>query len=74
MCFHMWFEVWIDGQWHSLDATLGQGHIAGGHVKVLDAHWNDTDSFLPLLPVTRLLGKLKMDVLSVEYEAGAGPR
>lgn len=74
MCFHMWFEVWIDGQWYSLDATLGQGHIAGGHVKVLDAHWNDTDSFLPLLPVTRLLGKLKMDVLSVEYEAGVGPR
>lgn len=74
MCFHMWFEVWIDGQWYSLDATLGQGHIAGGHVKVLDAHWNDTDSFLPLLPVTRLLGKLKMDVLSVEYEANAPPR
>lgn len=74
MCFHMWFEVWIDGKWYSLDATLGQGHIAGGHVKVLDAHWNDTDSFLPLLPVTRLLGKLKMDVLSVEYEAGASPR
>ena len=74
MCFHMWFEVWIDGRWYSLDATLGQGHIAGGHVKVLDAHWNDTDSFLPLLPVTRLLGKLKMDVLSVEYEANVSPR
>lgn len=74
MCFHMWFEVWIEGQWYSLDATLGQGHIAGGHVKVLDAHWNDTDSFLPLLPVTRLLGKLKMDVLSVEYEANGSPR
>ena len=74
MCFHMWVEVWIDGQWYSLDASLGQGHIAGGHVKVLDAHWNDTDSFLPLLPVTRLLGKLKMDVLSVEYEANSSPR
>lgn len=74
MCFHMWFEVWISGEWHSLDATLGQGHIAGGHVKVLDAHWNDTDSFLPLLPVTRLLGKLKMDVLSVEYDANSSPR
>lgn len=74
MCFHMWFEVWVDGKWYSLDGTLGQGHIAGGHVKVLDAHWNDTDSFLPLLPVTRLIGKLKMDVLSVEYEAGVSPR
>ncbi len=74
MCFHMWFEVWIDGKWYSLDATLGQGHIAGGHVKVIDAHWNDMDSFLPLLPVSRLLGKLKMDVLSVEYEANVPPR
>ena len=74
MCFHMWFEVWVNGRWYTLDGTLGQGHVGAGHVKVLDAHWNDTDSFLPLLPVVRLLGKLKLDVLSVEYQPSAGPR
>lgn len=74
MCFHMWFEVWIAGQWYALDGTLGQGYVGGGHVKVVDAHWNDTDSFLPLMPVVKLLGKLKIDVLSVEYNVGAGAR
>jgi len=74
MCFHMWFEVWVNGRWYALDGTLGQGHVGAGHVKVLDAHWNGTDSFLPLLPVVRLLGKLKLDVLSVEYQPGASPR
>jgi transglutaminase-like putative cysteine protease len=74
MCFHMWFEVWINGKWYSLDATLGQGRVGAGHLKVLDAHWNGTDSFLPLLPVVRLLGKLKLDILSVEYQPGVSPR
>jgi transglutaminase-like putative cysteine protease len=68
MCFHMWFEVWVNGKWHTLDGTLGQGHVGAGHVKVLDAHWHGTDSFLPLLPVVRLLGKLKLDIVSVEYQ------
>ena len=25
MAFHMWTEVWIDGQWLSIDATRGEG-------------------------------------------------
>jgi hypothetical protein len=74
MCFHMWFEVWIAGEWYALDGTLGQGYVGAGHVKVVDAHWNDTDSFLPLMPVVKLLGKIKMDVVSVEYDVGPGRR
>ncbi len=66
MCFHMWIEVWINGQWYPLDASLGLGRVGPTHVKIADAHWNDTQSFTPLLPVVRVLGKLHMDVVSVK--------
>jgi hypothetical protein len=66
MGFHMWTEVWIKGQWLGIDATLGQGCIGAGHVKISDNSWHDTHDLKPLLPVTRVLGKVSMEVLSVE--------
>jgi Transglutaminase-like superfamily len=66
--FHMWTEVWIDGRWLGLDATLGLGHIGAGHVKITHHSWYDTRSLTPLLPVTRVLGKLAMEVVKVEED------
>jgi hypothetical protein len=68
MGYHMWIEVWIDGKWYALDPTLGQGRVGAAHLKIIDHHWNDTHSFTPLLPVVRVLGKLELDVISVQYE------
>jgi hypothetical protein len=65
MAFHMWTEVWIKGQWIPLDATLGRGHVGGGHLKVADDSWSDTQSLTPMLPVTRILGKITLEVVSV---------
>ena len=56
LAYHMWFEVWIDGQWLSLDGTLGQGSIGPGHLKITDAHWDGERGFTPLLPVLNVLG------------------
>src|SRR5205823_13813112 len=55
MAYHMWFEVYADGQWVPLDATLGQGGVGPGHVKITDHSWHDERSFAPLLPVLRVL-------------------
>ena len=55
MAYHMWFEVYADGQWVPLDATLGLGGIGPGHVKITDHSWHDERSFAPLLPVLRVL-------------------
>jgi predicted transglutaminase-like cysteine proteinase len=66
LAFHMWTEVYIDGQWLSLDATLGQGGIGPGHIKITEHHWNKVDGFNPLLPVTAfMLAKPKIEVMSV---------
>jgi transglutaminase-like putative cysteine protease len=64
--FHMWAEVWVAGRWLGLDATLGRGGVGAGHLKITAHSWNETPSLTPLLPVTRVLGKLAVEVLRVE--------
>ncbi len=66
MGFHMWTEVWIDGQWLGLDATLGRGGVDAVHIKVADHSWKDVQSLTPLLPVARVLGKMAIEVLHTE--------
>ena len=51
LAFHMWTEVLINGEWLAIDATLGQGSVGPGHIKITDHSWNDVISFTPLLPV-----------------------
>jgi hypothetical protein len=66
LAYHMWFEAFAGGQWVPLDATLGQGGIGPGHVKITDHSWHDERSFAPLLPVLRLLmAKPAVEVLKV---------
>jgi transglutaminase-like putative cysteine protease len=66
LAYHMWFEVYADGHWVALDATLGRGSIGPGHVKIADASWHDEKSFAPLLPVLTVLGSTpKFEVLKV---------
>jgi transglutaminase-like putative cysteine protease len=62
--FHMWAEVLVDGQWLGLDSTLGKGGVSAAHVKITQHSWHEVQSLTPLLPVARVMGKLRMEVLS----------
>jgi hypothetical protein len=64
--FHMWTEVCVEGEWLGLDATLGRGAVSAAHVKVSDHSWHEVKSLTPLLPVTRVVGKMSVEVLRVE--------
>ena len=67
LAYHMWFEVWIDGQWLSLDSTLGFGSIGPGHIKITDAHWDGERGVTPLLPVFNVLSAApKMSIGKVD--------
>jgi transglutaminase-like putative cysteine protease len=66
MGFHMWTEVYIDGQWLGLDATLGLGGVSAAHIKISHHSWHDTPSLTPLLPVHRVLGKMTIAVVNDE--------
>jgi hypothetical protein len=69
MGFHMWAEVWIDGQWRPIDAVLGRGYVGATHLKISDHSWHDVQSLTPLLPVYRVLGKLDIQVERVQGRA-----
>jgi transglutaminase-like putative cysteine protease len=64
LVFHMWTEVWVHGQWLMLDATLRQGSVGAGHLKVTDHSWHDIQTLAPLAPVTRVLSKIRVEVVS----------
>ena len=35
--YHMWNEVWIDGGWIPLDATIARGGTGAAHLKLADS-------------------------------------
>lgn len=66
LAYHMWFEVYAEGQWLPLDGTLGQGGVGPGHVKITDHSWHEEKTLAPLLPVLRvLMAKPAFEVLKV---------
>jgi len=67
LAFHMWFEVWVDGQWVALDAIFGKGSVGADHIKIADSSWADVHSLTPMLPVARVLGKVAVEVSDVKY-------
>jgi transglutaminase-like putative cysteine protease len=70
LAYHMWTEVWINGQWLGLDATRGFGSVGPDHVKVTDHSWKGAASLMPMLPVTRLMmAKPSAEILQVERES-----
>jgi hypothetical protein len=64
--YHMWSEVWINGKWIPLDATLGRGGIGAAHIKVSDTSLAEGSGFESMLPVIQLIGKLKLEIVDVE--------
>lgn len=62
--YHMWTEVYVRGQWIPLDATLGQGGIGAGHLKIAQSTLAGSDHLANFLPVVQAMGRLKLDVLS----------
>ncbi len=68
MGFHMWVEVYVEGQWLGLDAIVGKGHVAGSHLKIADHSWREVQSELAFQPVTRVLGKTTIEMVSSEGE------
>jgi transglutaminase-like putative cysteine protease len=67
LAFHMWYEVWVDGQWVALDAIFGKGSVGADHIKIADSSWADVHSLTPMLPVARVLGKVSVEVTDVKY-------
>lgn len=61
--YHMWNEVWVTNRWIPLDATLGNGGIGGGHLKLATSNLKGSDSRAVFLPVSQLLGRLRLELV-----------
>jgi hypothetical protein len=65
----MWTEVFIDGTWIPIDATLGQGGIGAAHIKVSDTSFSDDgpDAKTSFLPILKIIGNTTLKVKTVQY-------
>ncbi|MCA9070501.1 MAG: transglutaminase domain-containing protein, partial [Planctomycetaceae bacterium] len=65
---HMWTEAFLNGTWIPLDATLGQGGIGGGHIKLAESSMADDSPVIAtaFLPLMEVLGHIKIEVLRAE--------
>ena len=64
--FHMWTEVFVDGQWTPIDGTLGGGGIGAAHIKVTDTDLAGPEAYAEFLPVAQLLGRLKIEAEEID--------
>ena len=62
----MWTEVYIDGRWIPLDATLGDGGIGAAHLKQGQSALEGVSAYLACLPAAQVVGRLKIEVLEAE--------
>jgi len=64
--YHMWVEAWIEDRWIPLDATRGTGGIDVGYIKVSQSSLGGSGAFAAFLPVTQVIGHLKIRVVQPE--------
>lgn len=64
--YHMWTEVWIHDRWVPLDATLAKGGIGAAHLKLAHANLKGADAYSAFLPVFKVLGQLKLEVVAAK--------
>lgn len=64
--YHMWTEAWITDRWVPLDATLGMGGIGAAHLKLAHSSLQGTSAYAELLPVIQSLGRLQLEIVSIE--------
>lgn len=65
--YHMWNELYLNGRWVPLDATLGRGRVGGAHLKLADSNLAEGGAVSSFLPVVNVIGQLEIEILQVAY-------
>ncbi|NLF07544.1 MAG: hypothetical protein GX594_06125 [Pirellulaceae bacterium] len=61
--FHAWTEVYVDGRWTPIDATLARGGAGAAHLKIASSNLKEASVYNLLLPVMKLIGGLRIEVV-----------
>jgi hypothetical protein len=60
--YHTWAESLLNGRWIAVDPTFGQIPADATHIKLIEG-----ESLAELLPLTGLVGRMRVQVLAVEH-------
>jgi hypothetical protein len=63
--FHMWNEVYVYRRWVAIDSAYDQSQVDAAHIKLSESSLDGVAPFESFLPVARVFGKLKMEVVEV---------
>ncbi len=63
--FHMWNEVYVNRRWVAIDSTFDQVQVDAVHIKLSDSSLDGVAPFETFLAVSRVFGKLKLDVVEI---------
>jgi hypothetical protein len=64
--YHMWTEMYLEGRWIAMDATLAQGGIGAAHLKVTHTSLHGASALSSFLPVAQVAGRLKIEIVEAE--------
>ncbi len=64
---HAWNEVWIDGKWYALDATIGLGSVDALHLTMASMAMKDGNGISEFATMASSLGNLDIRVETLEH-------
>ena len=59
--YHAWNEVFVNGRWYPIDATLNRIEMDAAHVKLTEGSLDAQSD------IVKLIGNLKVNVLTVNH-------
>lgn len=65
---HAWTEVWIDGEWYALDATIGAGSVDALHLTVARLVMAEGAPAADFANLASIMGEIDIDVLELEFD------
>jgi transglutaminase/protease-like cytokinesis protein 3 len=63
--FHMWNEVYVNRRWVAIDSAFDETDVDAVHLKLTDSSLDGVAQFETFLPVSRVMGKLKIEVVEI---------
>lgn len=64
MVYHMWTEIWLDGDWQPIDATRPHGDFNASRIKLAHNNLSDASDVGIVMPVLQAAGRLEIEVLA----------
>jgi hypothetical protein len=65
---HAWTEVWIEGEWYALDATIGAGSVDALHLAITRLVMAEGAPAAEFASLANIMGEIEIDVLELEYD------